>query len=199
VAREKRPSLGRLAGVAVSDLGDHYVEVAALRATMLLRSWPLAARSGVNFAMNTAYCLSSLRLPSAPGRLARRCSCSCSCAAGRRSLSAAGGPLGGAGRCAAFQSPLSRRLLRGNRDASLRDAPQGEVMRPGSGARARDPFQAEMVAQRRPRIVGAEQATFLQDRHHQPGEIVELAGEEGRHDVEAVGGAGTSEAKLRAT
>ena len=47
-----------------------------------------------------------------------------------------------------------------------------------------------MVAQGRAGVVGAEQAALLQDRHDLIGEGVELAGEEGRHDVEAVGGAG---------
>src|SRR6476661_9376077 len=49
--------------------------------------------------------------------------------------------------------------------------------------------QGQMVAQGPAGIVGAKHATLLEDRYDLIGEGVELAGEEGRHDVEAVGGA----------
>ena len=51
-------------------------------------------------------------------------------------------------------------------------------------------FQTKVIAQGRAGVVGAEQAALLQDRHDPVGEGVELAWEEGRHDVEAIGGAG---------
>ena len=46
-----------------------------------------------------------------------------------------------------------------------------------------------MIAQRRAFVLPAEQAAFLQQRHHFAVEFLQPAGEEGRHDVEAVGGA----------
>ena len=44
-----------------------------------------------------------------------------------------------------------------------------------------------MIAQRRPLIVGAEQAALLQDRHHELHEILKAFVEIRRHHVEAVG------------
>ena len=49
--------------------------------------------------------------------------------------------------------------------------------------------QAVVVAQGLAGVVLAEQAALAQDRHHLLGENVEAAGQPGRHDVEAVGGA----------
>lgn len=45
-----------------------------------------------------------------------------------------------------------------------------------------------MIAQRRPLIVGAEQAALLQDRYHELHEILKTFMEIWRHHVEAVGG-----------
>src|SRR5260370_5976661 len=47
-------------------------------------------------------------------------------------------------------------------------------------------LQAEMIAQCRPLIVGAEQASLLQNRHHEPHEILKTFVEIRRPHVEAV-------------
>src|SRR3979409_2566088 len=49
-------------------------------------------------------------------------------------------------------------------------------------------LEAEVLAQRRPFVIRAKQAALLQDRHHPLDEVVELAGKERRHHVDAVGG-----------
>src|SRR5689334_10730318 len=58
------------------------------------------------------------------------------------------------------------------------------------GAALSTALEAQMVAQGPADIVAAKHAALLQDRYDLVGEGVELAREEGRHDVEAVGGAG---------
>src|SRR5688572_22805067 len=50
--------------------------------------------------------------------------------------------------------------------------------------------QAVVVTQRLALVFGAEQTTALQDRHDMLDETLEARGQHGRHDVEAVGGAG---------
>src|ERR687897_3025901 len=50
-------------------------------------------------------------------------------------------------------------------------------------------LQAEVIAQRRAGVVGAEQAALLQAWHDLGDEGVELPGKERRQDVKAVGGA----------
>ena len=50
--------------------------------------------------------------------------------------------------------------------------------------------QSIVVAQRMSAVLGAEQAAALQDRHHLGDEVLQPAGQVGRHHVESVGGAG---------
>ena len=75
-------------------------------------------------------------------------------------------------------------------DDEARGQDTGRRERVAASWRAGGRAQAEVIAQRRPVVVGAEHATLLQQRHDLVDEVVEAVGREVRNEDVAVGGVG---------